>query len=166
MRMIECNRVHRRRERGAHFKFCRIGQQSTRHDDWRSAPFLLMIMRELAHMTSEGLLPRMPQQRSVISGTSTRSSISGNITRRRGVEGVDRKLQIVKQCSITGAHTGFGLDPSGASRDGNIEFVPRKPLKTVNCRLPGIYSPNALVLGRKIMIKRNAQGELAWKPAI
>src|SRR5260370_732228 len=44
----------------------------------RAAPLNLTTMRELAHMTSSGDLPRRFQHASVISGTSASGSISGN----------------------------------------------------------------------------------------
>ena len=52
----------------------------------RAAPLRFTTMREVAHITSLGDLPRMPQQASVISGTSVCASISGKSTRAAGSE--------------------------------------------------------------------------------
>ena len=57
-----------------------VGKQRAGQHHRRAAPFRFTTMRLEAHITSLGLLCRMPQQAVVISGTSTRSSISGNST--------------------------------------------------------------------------------------
>jgi len=49
-----------------------------------TAPLCLTTVREVAHITLSGDLPRMPQHASVISGTSTAASISGKIISTTG----------------------------------------------------------------------------------
>jgi hypothetical protein len=49
-----------------------------------AAPLCFTTMRDVAHITLSGDLPRMPQHASVISGTSTVASISGKIISATG----------------------------------------------------------------------------------
>jgi hypothetical protein len=66
-------------------------------------------MRAIAHITSAGDLLRIPQHASVISGTSTVASISGENHQRDGVIGVEYDAELGEQPCETVTQLGFRL---------------------------------------------------------
>ena len=122
----------------------------------RAAPLNLTTIRELAHMTSSGDLPRMPQHASVISGTSALSSISG------------------KTVSASGSSASIAT-PSSANRRAKPRLISAslspdsrrlatdgwKPLaasqqQPVDRRLPAAPAALRLVHGAAVMVDRDA----------
>ena len=80
----------------------------------RAAPFRFTTIRLDAHITSDGLLCRMPQQASVISGTSACTSISGNNTSEVAVVSIDRANRGGDQSRVALARVRFVFAPAGA----------------------------------------------------
>ena len=117
-------------------------------------------MRLEAHITSDGDLPRMAQQLSVISGTSARASISGNSTSDRdrwrppASRGRDQRR-------VAGARVRLALAPAGAPRKRHGEALARQPIDPFERLVEGAGTALFFMQRLGVVIEADAQRRLA-----
>ena len=102
-----------------------------------SASLRLTTIREVAHMTLSGDLPRMPQHASVISGTSAAASISGNTISATGSSASIATPISANSAAKPRADRRFRFARKAAAGDMRRRNPFRgQPLQPVDCRLP------------------------------
>ena len=128
-----------------------------------AAPLRFTTMREEAHITSRGLLCRMPQQAVVISGTSCAPSISGNSVSCSGIVRVDGPAARGEELGVARARVGLALAPARAPGDRDAKPVGRQPVEPVEGLVPGAGAALGLVQRLGVVIEADAQRELGCR---
>ena len=126
-----------------------------------AAPLRFTTMRLEAHITSFGSLPKMPQQLSVISGTSARRSISGNRTSFGWIVGVERPAALGDQRGIAVARGRLALAPAGAPGQRQRKAFTREPVDAFDCLGVGPGGPLGVVQLPRVVIEADAKDEIA-----
>ena len=125
----------------------------------RSAPLRFTTIRELAHITSVGALPRVSQQLSVISGTTAVASHLGEKDEVDRIERVEPNAVLLEQARIAATNDAFRFAGVEAASNIDMDLVSCQPLHPLDRRFPGSGAALKFVERPCVVVDGDADGE-------